>query len=97
MIDGGSSDVKNVGTYRILPFLKSKAVRKVSYWFVSHTDEDHISGLTEALESGYHVEHLVLAKAQKDDEKAIRLAEIKAEWNGCMLYESGGTATLWER
>ena len=90
MIDGGSSDVKNVGTYRILPFLKSKAVRKVSYWFVSHTDEDHISGLTEALESGYHVEHLVLAKAQKDDEKAIRLAEIARQNGTAVCYMKAG-------
>ena len=90
MIDGGSSDTKNVGTYRILPFLKSKAVRKVSYWFVSHTDEDHISGIAEVLESGYRVEHLVLAKAQKKDEKAIRLAEIARQNGTAVCYMKAG-------
>ena len=81
MIDGGSTDVKKVGTYRILPFLKAKAIRKVDYWFVSHTDEEHISGLVEVMESGYAVGTLVLAEAQKEDEKAHRLAEL-AQKNG---------------
>lgn len=62
-IDGGSTDVKQVGKYRILPFLKAKGVSEISYWFVSHTDTDHVSGLKEVLVSGYCVEYLVFAKA----------------------------------
>lgn len=61
-VDGGSSNVKGVGTYRILPFLKAKGVRKMDYWLVSHGDLDHISGLLEVLESGYQVEHLVVSE-----------------------------------
>ena len=53
----------------------------MDYWFVSHTDEDHISGLVEVMESGYAVGTLVLAEAQKEDEKAHRLAEL-AQKNG---------------
>ena len=61
-VDGGSSNIKSVGTYRILPFLKAKGVRKIDYWLVSHGDLDHISGLLEVLESGYPVEHLVVSE-----------------------------------
>ena len=50
--DGGSTDVKNVGTYRILPFLKYKGIDHIDYWFVSHADMDHVSGVFEVLESG---------------------------------------------
>ena len=60
--DGGSTDVKNVGTYRILPFLKYKGIRRIDYWFVSHVDSDHISGLLEALDSGYPIDNIVVDK-----------------------------------
>lgn len=70
-VDGGSSDVKKVGEYRILPFLKYKGVRSIDYWFVSHTDADHISGLLEVLESGYKVKYLVLGE---EDTGAARAA-----------------------
>lgn len=66
-IDGGSSNVEQVGKYRILPFLKYHGVSEVSYWFVSHADADHISGLTEVLESGYTVRNLVVAEAAVEE------------------------------
>ncbi len=61
-IDGGSSNIEAVGEYRILPFLKSKGISKIDYWFVSHLDMDHISGLLEILESEYPVQHIVLSE-----------------------------------
>ncbi len=50
-IDGGSSDVKNVGKYRIEPFLKAKGVEKLNYVFISHGDLDHLSGIDEMLKN----------------------------------------------
>lgn len=49
LIDGGSSDVKNVGQYRIEPYLLSQGVDRLDYVFVSHGDSDHISGIEELL------------------------------------------------
>ena len=72
-IDGGSSSAGEVGKYRILPFLKSKSVREVDYWFVSHADEDHISGLLEVLASGYPVKHIIMAQACPKDENYTAL------------------------
>ena len=67
-IDGGSSSVKKVGEYRILPFLKSKRVSHIDYWFVSHTDDDHMNGLLEVMDSGYKINHLVISKYMIRDE-----------------------------
>lgn len=77
-IDGGSTSEELVGEYRILPFLKSKGVKEIDYWFVSHADMDHISGLLEVLESGYEIEHLVVSRHAPEDENLIDLLE-KAE------------------
>lgn len=77
--DGGSSDVYQVGMYRILPFLKANGVREIDYWFVSHADKDHISGLQELLETNYPIEHLVFSeKIVRDEnyESLLNLAEI---------------------
>lgn len=75
-VDGGSSDVKKVGEYRILPFLKSKGIKNVDYWFVSHTDKDHISGLKEILELGYPIRYLVFSKEMNPDEAYMELAAL---------------------
>lgn len=61
-IDGGSTSVAGVGKYRILPFLKSKGIKYIDYWFVSHADDDHISGCLEVMESGYDIRKLVLSQ-----------------------------------
>ncbi|NLP35633.1 MAG: DNA internalization-related competence protein ComEC/Rec2 [Clostridiales bacterium] len=52
LIDGGSLDTKSVGKYRIQPFLLSNGVDHIDYVFVSHTDQDHISGLKELMQEG---------------------------------------------
>ena len=50
MIDAGSTDEKNVGTYRVLPYLKSQGIGTLDGIFVTHSDEDHVNGVREVLE-----------------------------------------------
>lgn len=49
LIDGGSSDISSPGSYRIEPFLLSRAVERLDYVFVTHGDKDHINGIGEML------------------------------------------------
>lgn len=89
-VDGGSSDVKQVGEYRILPFLKSRRIRSVKGWIVSHADADHISGLLELLQQGYPVETLILAEHMVRDAAMEELLQT-AKTAGCeILYVSPG-------
>lgn len=82
-IDGGSTDVKQVGKYRIGPFLKAKGVRAVDFWLVTHTDKDHISGLEELLTEGYPIKTLVFSRYVYQDEALEEL---------CALARAQGTA-----
>ena len=78
LIDGGSSSVTSVGRYRLEPFLKSKGVSALDYVFVSHGDEDHLSGVQELLERqqyGVRIRRLVLPVREVWDEKLQALAE----------------------
>lgn len=50
LVDGGSSDVKAIGQYRIEPFLKAQGVRTIDYVVLTHMDADHINGVMELME-----------------------------------------------
>ncbi len=75
MIDGGSTDVKQVGTYRILPFLKARGIARIDSWFFSHLDMDHSSGIQELLDCGFPVGEVVLASEVVKDEAYEKLHE----------------------
>lgn len=76
-IDGGSSDVKNVGQYRIEPFLLSQGVKRLDYVFLSHGDGDHLSGIEEMIEReevGVEIGKIVFPVREVWDEKLENLA-----------------------
>ncbi|MBS6397204.1 MAG: DNA internalization-related competence protein ComEC/Rec2 [Clostridiales bacterium] len=84
LMDGGSLNVKNVGKYRILPFLASKGVGELDYVLISHLDQDHISGIQELLEDsrsdgGIRIGHVALAAPAKEDEAFEELEAILTE------------------
>ena len=51
MIDGGSSDTKDVDVYRIVPFLKYRGISRLDAVFVTHPDSDHENGIRGMLEN----------------------------------------------
>lgn len=53
LVDSGSTSVKNVGTYRVIPFLKSRGIKRLDSVVISHCDTDHISAILEMLSEGY--------------------------------------------
>ena len=89
-VDGGSTDVSGVGTYRILPFLKSKGILKVDYWILSHLDKDHVNGFYEVLEAGYRIDAVVISAQMPEDEAKLRLLETLAEYDVPLIAVCGG-------
>ena len=93
LIDGGSTTVSDVGTYRILPFLKARDVSALDYLFLSHMDADHISGAEELLKDQFHgipIHNLCLS-ALPEDETRLRLEKEARSYGTNLLYISRGT------
>lgn len=86
LVDGGSSSVKGVGEYRIIPFLKSQGASVLEAVFVTHPDEDHCNGIKELLEmgkeQGIEIRNLILPdvspKARTEEYLELTLAAEKA-------------------
>jgi competence protein ComEC len=82
LIDGGSTSESDIGKYRLEPFLKSRAVASLDYVFVTHGDEDHISGIEELLANqklGIGIRTLVLPPRYVMDDALAGLARLAEE------------------
>lgn len=82
LVDGGSSSVTSVGSYRMEPFLLSQGIAQLDYVFATHGDEDHVNGIQELLEGqtlGIKIRTLVLPPEEYVDEKLKNLAWTAAE------------------
>ncbi len=93
MVDGGSTSRSKVGQYQILPFLESMGIGELEAVFVTHPDEDHISGIVELMEQtgyGVRIKSLILPDAS-DEIKKEKLAELRdqAKENKIPVYYIG--------
>lgn len=90
VIDGGSTSQSKCGTYTLLPALRSQGMTDIDYWFVTHTDEDHISGLKEILAQGklaqIKVRAVVFSAYVFQDEAFVELAA---------LLQTAGIPIVW--
>lgn len=89
--DGGSSDIKQVGKYRIEPYLKCQGVGNLEYVFISHGDADHMNGIEEMLkrqELGVRIKRVVIATERVQDDALLGLVET-ARNNGVKVYVMG--------
>ena len=82
LVDGGSSDIKKVGEYRIKPFLLSQGIRRLDYVIVTHSDNDHISGIKELIEEEQIIIDILLlpylkeAYLKENDSAYLELKEL---------------------
>lgn len=93
LYDGGSSDVKNAGQYRIEPFLKSQGVGKLDGVFVSHGDEDHMNAIIEMLERqkvGITIKRLLLPPVSVWDDGLYALAQTGQKYDTQICIMNAG-------
>ena len=89
LVDGGSTDEKEVGATVLEPFAKCRGEDKIDYAFVTHADADHISGLEYLLtgETGIRIGCLVLSAAgQASGQEEYRRLAAEAQARGIPVH-----------
>ena len=94
VVDGGSTDNRDLGEYTIVPVLKYHGMSQVDYWFVSHGDTDHISGLMYILEqkrlSGIEIENVVVGRESVCNEHIKEMIALCEKQSINVIYMSKG-------
>lgn len=92
LVDGGSSDVSGVGEYVMSPVIKYYGAAHIDYAYVTHGDNDHISGIRYLLETdatGIAIENLVIPEYGIGDELS-ELATLAKEKGVNVIYMEAG-------
>ncbi|MBR5421274.1 MAG: DNA internalization-related competence protein ComEC/Rec2 [Lachnospiraceae bacterium] len=93
MIDGGSTTKDKLYQYQLGPFLKYSGISRIDYWFLSHPDKDHISGLQDLLAdagSGISVGCLVLPEAKGAEADFAELIALARDRGTGIVYFAAG-------
>ncbi|EOS51948.1 hypothetical protein C809_00703 [Lachnospiraceae bacterium MD335] len=97
LIDCGSTSESQLGQYTLLPFLKFTGTSRLDAVFLTHLDEDHISGVRELLEdygdsgaSGIRIGRIVIAKSAIKDEPYHELKALCEEKGIPLLHVKAG-------
>ena len=99
LLDGGSSSQKNVGTYVILPYIKQQGISCLEAVVLTHTDQDHINGVTEVLEEGKKgwltVKNLMYPYWMEGTEQGKQLKKLAEEAGAsCRKIRAGDRLTI---
>ncbi len=92
VVDVGSSSNKSVGKYVAYPAILTEHKGRVDYWFISHFDSDHTSGLEYIINSpidmGISIENLVVSKSGAESGESL-LQAAKDQGINIIYMEAG--------
>ena len=99
LLDGGSTSQKNVGTYAILPYIKQQGISCLEAVVLTHTDQDHINGVTEVLDEGKKgwltVKNLMYPYWMEGTEQGKQLKKLAEEAGAsCRKIRAGDRLTI---
>ena len=92
VVDGGSTDMKELGKYTFVPALKSLRMSTVDYWFLTHGDMDHTSAIIYILteDTGISIDNIVVSDKYSDDQGLIQIESLAREKNINFIVMSEG-------
>ncbi len=93
IVDGGSTSSDSLGEYVVYPALLAKNMGHIDYWFISHLDEDHISGLKYLLDleldAGIKIDNIVLSYNLKGNVDSWLMEEARAKGINIIYMKQG--------
>ena len=105
LVDGGSTDQKELGKYRLEPFFQSRGIRQIDLAIITHGDWDHISGLSWLMEQAAQkaemasgmvaVRTLAMPEAGKGEEVYERLEQLCEKQGGQTVWIVRGDEVSW--
>ena len=105
LVDGGSTDQKELGKYRLEPFFQSRGIRQIDLAIITHGDWDHISGLSWLMEQAVQkaemasgmvaVRTLAMPEAGKGEEVYERLEQLCEKQGGQTVWIARGDEVSW--
>lgn len=94
VIDVGSTSNDSLGEYVALPGLLAQGMGHIDYWFITHLDRDHTSGLMHILQSevdlGISVDNLVLGEHSVPERAYPELLALALDKNINIIYMKTG-------
>lgn len=95
LFDGGSTDIKKVGKYRIYPAIRAMGKKSIDYVFISHSDADHINGIEELIDmcdNTFSIKNIVMPdiKNKENDSSYMRLIDKAASAKINVIYVKRG-------
>ncbi|MDO4622212.1 MAG: DNA internalization-related competence protein ComEC/Rec2 [Eubacteriales bacterium] len=96
LLDGGSSNVTDVGQYRILPYLKQQGIREIEGIFLTHEDADHTNGILELMDAAANkdtvirIRRVLLPESMRGDPVQKQMAKYCRMLDIPLQYVSAG-------
>lgn len=101
MVDCGSTDIGEIADKRVISTLKAQRIKEIDYLFITHGDNDHISGIMEMIERedefGIRINNLVMSMEIPKDDAYIKIVELaKAHETGVLYLEEDDCLSVGE-
>ncbi len=94
IIDGGSVSNSKLGEYVLLPVIKYFGMSEIDYWFVTHNDTDHTSGLVNIMSqgklSGVKIKNIVIPETKLEEDGFSELISTASNLGIKVIYLTSG-------
>lgn len=90
LIDGGSTDVKDLYKYKVKPNLLASGIDEIEYLFITHPDEDHISAVRDLVNDesqDIKIDKIVLSIVDESVYEKLNIKALQKSSDNFSIYQ----------